>query len=112
MKGKAGIFVLVLGLLVASYFLDKQSSSTKQSKEETEIITVTGKVTNKDNGNAIVSVSIEIQGAATRTVTDENGEYSIPTEKGDVLVISHPRYRRTSVEVAEEVQDIQLTPKE
>lgn len=109
MKGKLGVLVLVL--LVVSYFLDKQFGGSVQPKQDTSVMTVTGKVTNKENGNAIVRALVEVQATPTKTMTGDNGEYSIPAKKGDLLVISHSKYRRITVEVAEDVQDVQLTPK-
>ncbi|MDR1808867.1 MAG: carboxypeptidase-like regulatory domain-containing protein [Prevotella sp.] len=110
MKGKLGLLALVL--LAASYFLEKQFGVSPQPKQDTSVMTVTGKVTNKDTGNAIVGAAIEVQAAPAKTKTDGNGEYSISAKKGDLLVVSHPKYRRLTVEIAEDLQDVQLTPKD
>ncbi|GAB6011338.1 carboxypeptidase-like regulatory domain-containing protein [Viscerimonas tarda] len=109
MKGKLGALMLVL--LVVSYFLDKQFGHAAKTKEDTGIVIVTGQVTNRENGNAVVKATIEIQGTPTKTFTGDKGEYSIPCKKGDQLIASHPKYKRISVEITEDTQDILLTPK-
>ncbi|MFP4691759.1 MAG: carboxypeptidase-like regulatory domain-containing protein, partial [Bacteroidales bacterium] len=40
-------------------------------------ITVTGKVTNAEEGESLPGVTIQVQGTTQGTVTDVNGEYSL-----------------------------------
>lgn len=108
-KGTLGVFMLVL--LAISYFLYDHTGPNKKSTKENKVTTVTGKITDKENGNAISKVTVQLNDSPTKVLTNEKGEYSIPAEKGEQLFISHPKYQRTSVEITEGTQDIQLTPK-
>ena len=110
MKGKLGALMLVL--LVISYFLHQQFGPGNKVKTETGVITVTGQITDRENGKVINKATLQIQGTPTKVSTDDKGEYSVPAKKGDQLLISHPKYRRMVIEITDETQDIQLVPKE
>ncbi|MDR1809067.1 MAG: carboxypeptidase-like regulatory domain-containing protein [Prevotella sp.] len=109
MKGKIGVFMLAL--LAVSYFLDRQFGRTNTTEEDTAVMIVTGQVTNKATENVVAGVTVEVQASPTKTITNEKGEYSISAKKGAQLVFSHPKYRRMTLEVTEETQDVRLTPK-
>ncbi|MBB4079798.1 TonB-linked SusC/RagA family outer membrane protein [Lewinella aquimaris] len=53
--------------------------------------TVSGTVTG-DQGEALIGVSILIQGTGSGTVTDAEGEYTITAQESDVLVFSYTGY--------------------
>lgn len=50
---------------------------------------VTGKVLEKGTGETLIGVSVALQNATQRTVTDINGAYSIAAGEGDVLSFSY-----------------------
>jgi TonB-linked SusC/RagA family outer membrane protein len=52
---------------------------------------VTGKINDKD-GTPIAGASISVKGTSRGTLTDANGQFSISTSKGDVLVFRHIGY--------------------
>ena len=110
MKVKIGALMLVF--LIISYFLNEQFGGSNKTKENINVMIVTGKVTNQESGNAVLRATVQIIGAPTKTFTDDNGEYSIPCNIGDELLVSHPKFKRISIEVTVETQDIQLIPKD
>ena len=52
-------------------------------------LSVTGSVTNKENGEALVGATILVEGTATSTLTDANGRFTIQASRGSVLLISY-----------------------
>lgn len=73
-----------------------------------QTLSVTGSVTNKANGEALVGATVQVEGAATSTLTDANGRFAIQASRGSVLIISYigmTDYRHT---VTGETASIQL----
>ncbi|SFU37349.1 TonB-linked outer membrane protein, SusC/RagA family [Pustulibacterium marinum] len=64
--------------------------------------TVTGNVTGKDDGIPVPGVNIMIKGTGTGTSTDFDGNFSIETAVGDVLVFSAMGLKTQEVTVAGE----------
>ncbi|MBN2165739.1 MAG: TonB-dependent receptor [Marinilabiliaceae bacterium] len=62
-------------------------------------LTITGRVTDAENGESIPSVSIVIKGTTNGTITDFNGNYSVQTKVGDVLVYSFIGYSAQEVTI-------------
>ena len=60
--------------------------------------TVTGTVTG-DDGEALIGVSIRIEGTGTGTVTDFDGTYEITAQEGSTLIYSYTGYGTVSREV-------------
>src|SRR5688500_14751469 len=54
--------------------------------------TITGTITDSENGDALIGANILIKGTPNGTVTDFNGNYSLQVTEGDVLVISYTGY--------------------
>jgi hypothetical protein len=50
--------------------------------------TVTGVVRKGDNGDAVVSATVQVKGTPVRTLTNSNGEYSIRASGNQSLVVS------------------------
>ena len=73
--------------------------------------TITGKVTDSDTGEGLISSSVLVEGTATGTVTDAAGNYSITMPEGStVLVFSYTGYNTQKVTVgAENVLNIVLS---
>ncbi|MEJ7684348.1 MAG: SusC/RagA family TonB-linked outer membrane protein [Segetibacter sp.] len=63
-----------------------------------QIITVTGKVTARDN-SPLASTSVQVKGQSTGVSTDEQGNFSIRVSKGATLVISIVGYTKKEVKV-------------
>jgi len=51
-------------------------------------VTVTGRVTSKADGYPIPGVSVVQKGTTIGTITDVDGNYTIPTEMGETLIFS------------------------
>lgn len=49
---------------------------------------ITGKVTSAENGEPVPGVTVTVKGASTGTQTDQDGNYEIAAEEGQVLVFS------------------------
>lgn len=105
MKGK--MFLVMLALLVISYFLYEFRGGPKRAKVKEPAQMVTG-VISDGNGNPIPKATIYVLGAETKAYTDKNGEYIIEATKGDELIISHSQYKRRSIEVNEKKENINL----
>lgn len=63
---------------------------------------ISGKVTDAANGDALPGVSIHIKGMATGTTTDANGNFKISVKSGEVLVVSMIGYKSTEVTIADQ----------
>lgn len=73
-----------------------------------QVQTVTGGVYD-DDFKVMTGVTIKNQNTGKVTITNKNGTYSIPAEKGEVLVISYVGYITQNITVtAQKVIDIQL----
>ncbi|WP_116105923.1 SusC/RagA family TonB-linked outer membrane protein [Lewinella sp. IMCC34191] len=69
---------------------------------------ITGTVTG-DQGEALIGVSIRIEGTGTGTVTDLDGNYSITTQEGNTLIYSYTGYGTVSREVGTQtVIDVEM----
>ncbi len=71
-------------------------------------LSVTGSVTNKGNGEALVGATVQVEGTNTSTLTDGYGRFTVQASRGSVLLISYigmTTYRHT---VTGATADIQL----
>lgn len=69
-------------------------------------ITVTGKVTNKTNGEVLPGATITVKGSSTATQTDANGLFKINVPKsGAVLVVSYSGMLEQEIPVLSGVSD-------
>ncbi len=71
-------------------------------------LSVTGSVTNKGNGEALVGATVQVEGAATSTLTDANGRFTIQASRGSVLLISYIGMTSYRYTVTGATADIQL----
>lgn len=86
------------------------SVSTEQIKEESQKnipVTVRGNVID-EQGEPIIGASVQVKGTTTGTITDINGEFSLPTETGKILVISYIGYQTAQPKVTGKSMNIQL----
>ena len=60
---------------------------------------VSGKVTNKTTGEAMVGASITVQGGKTATATDAQGKFTINAAKGAVLLVSYTGFETAKLTV-------------
>ena len=87
------------------------SVSTQQIKEESLKnipVTAHGVVTD-EKGEAIIGASIQVKGTTSGTITDINGEFSLPSETGRTLVISYIGYQSAQQKVTEKLMKITLS---
>lgn len=71
-------------------------------------LSVTGSVTNKGNGEALLGATVQVEGAATSTLTDANGRFTIQASRGSVLLISYIGMTTYRYTVTGATADIQL----
>ena len=67
------------------------------SAQNTGDINVSGIVTDRATGEALIGVSVAVKGASQGTVTDINGKYSITVGSGKTLVFSYISYIKQEV---------------
>lgn len=77
----------------------------QQEVAKIEMITVSGKVTDKD-GNPVVGATVVIHGTTQGVATDVDGKYSLMTRPDDVLTISFIGYKTEVVPVRAGRNDI------
>ncbi len=74
-------------------------------------ITVTGTVTDKTSGEALIGVSVQVKGANKGTVTDIDGHYSISITENGKLAFSYLGMTEHEVQVnGKTLIDVQMTP--
>ena len=82
----------------------------QQEVAKIEMITVSGKVTDKD-GNPVVGATVVIHGTTQGVATDVDGKYSLMTRPDDVLTISFIGYKTEVVPVKENKHlNVMLSP--
>lgn len=74
--------------------------------------TITGTITDSDDGSSIPGASILVKGTTTGAVSDLDGKFSIEAQEGDILVVSFVGYidEEYSVVSGQSVVDVQLDP--
>ena len=78
MKMKIALLLSIISILLISY------------QSEAQEVTVSGKVTNKLDGQPLQGASVILKGTLTGTITDEGGNFKLAVPKtGSVLVISY-----------------------
>ena len=73
-------------------------------------ITVTGKVTDADDGTELIGVSVLIKGTTNGTTTNADGKYTIHVEKGKILVFSYIGYKDQEIVVKKTLYNVSLKP--
>ena len=72
--------------------------------------TVTGVVTDAENGEPLIGANIIIRGSSIGTITDIDGNYSILAAPEDILIFSYTGYSSQEIPVGEQTSiDIQLS---
>jgi hypothetical protein len=74
-------------------------------------ITVTGKVTDKNDGRPIPGVTIKVKGTAAGTMTNSNGVYSLQTAANAILTFTYISYEVLELPAAAKTTlNVQLVP--
>mgnify|MGYP002623637143 CR=1 FL=1 len=63
-------------------------------------MTVTGVVTAADDPNPIIGANVMVKGSTIGTITDFDGNFSIPANNGDILQISYMGYKSAEITIA------------
>lgn len=74
--------------------------------------TVSGSVTDKASGEAIIGATIILKGTTTGTVTNLEGKFSLSLEQPGTLIISFAGYKSSEVEVDAQNTTVQVTLEE
>jgi len=80
--------------------------------QQSNLLTVTGKVTDADTNEALSGVTVVVKRTSNGTVTDVNGNYSIKVEQGKTLVFSFIGYTSQEVQVSKANINVSLNPSE
>src|SRR5262249_30718702 len=74
--------------------------------------TISGKVTEGNDGSPLAGVSVVVKGATTGTTTDANGQYSLVVpDKTSILVVSFIGFETTEIAVGDRTTiDVALKP--
>ncbi len=72
-------------------------------------LSVSGVVTDADDGNPLVGVSVQIKGTTTGTITDLNGRYSLKADQGSTLIFSYIGMESQQIVVRANVINVKLT---
>ena len=64
-----------------------------------QTISVSGNVKNKNTSEVLIRATVSVKGTSTTTVTDENGNFSIATQKGATLIISYTGFAGATYQV-------------
>lgn len=71
-------------------------------------LSVSGVVTDADDGNPLVGVSVLIKGTTTGTITDLNGRYSLKADQGSTLIFSYIGMEPQQIVVRANVINVKL----
>ena len=101
-------------LLAAILFLALTTSSTLLANHPASVLpvrTITGTVTDAENGEGLIGVNIVVQGSTSGAVTDFDGNYSITAEADDILIFSYLSYQTAEFRVGNQaVINVALEP--
>ena len=86
------------------------SFTTMMIFAQSNILTVTGKVTDADTNSPLAGVSVLLKGTNTGTITDANGTFSIKAEKGKTLIFSYLGYLQQELKVNKANINVSLKP--
>jgi len=77
---------------------------------QSNLMTVTGKVTDNETGDPLVGVFIAEKGTKNGTVTNIKGDYSVSVKQGSTLVFSYIGYIKQEVNVTKSTINVSLKP--
>ena len=97
MKAFKALIILSGILFIAQPII---ADNTKEQSPAQKAITIAGKITDKQSGEELVGVIVEVEGTDIMVYTDMNGQYTIDNlTKGDyTLNIKYISYQETVIE--------------
>jgi TonB-linked SusC/RagA family outer membrane protein len=72
-----------------------------QKKEQSESKTITGQIVD-ETGEPLIGATVSVKGSSAGTVTDANGNFTLPVSKGNVLVTTYLGYVSQQVTVTDQ----------
>ena len=104
MKGRAKSFISSLfcfGLGIITVMADAGANHTGNTLQVTQQAkrSLSGTVTDAATGEPLIGVSILVKGTQGGTITDTNGNFSLPVNNGDILEVSYIGYKKESIVV-------------
>ena len=101
--GQFSLFLRCRCVLVLAVLIIAMLQATAQQA-------ISGKITDADNGDALIGVSIMVQGTTTGTISDADGQYNLNiTADAATLVLSYVGYKSKEVALnGQAILDIQL----
>ena len=90
-------------VIIASRSLGVSIESATKDEQQSNILTVKGKVIDEDTNKSLPGVSVQVKNTAIGTATDINGNFSIEIEKGGTLVFFYIGYGKCEVNVDKEI---------
>ena len=104
MKGRAKSFISSLfcfGLGIIPVMADAGANHTGNTLQVTQQAkrSLSGTVTDAATGEPLIGVSILVKGTQGGTITDTNGNFSLPVNNGDILEVSYIGYKKESIVV-------------
>lgn len=73
-----------------------------------QVITVTGRVTDKADNTPLIGCSVSAERSTKSTITDQDGKYSIEVKKGTTLIFSYVGYEQECRTVKSTKLDVKL----
>ncbi|GAB6121511.1 SusC/RagA family TonB-linked outer membrane protein [Dysgonomonas termitidis] len=101
--------ILCLLLICATGITNVANAQSKSTNSETQkgVISVSGKVVD-ETGEALIGVSVVIEGTTQGTITDVDGNYSINVKQGQSLKFSYVGYTALTVKADKERINVEM----
>lgn len=98
---KSIVAVCALFLLVCSPNISWGNTTSFSDNLEgiNNLMTVTGTVTNAEDGEPLIGVTVLVKGATSGAITDLEGKFSLEADKDAVLVLSYTGFKTIEVPV-------------
>jgi hypothetical protein len=93
--------MIIFALLIVFIFsaISQTVADTSIFQNNIQTFTISGFVSNANTGKPLSGVNIAVKGTPAIITTDQNGFYSIQTNKGSVIVYSFTGYKPISFKV-------------
>ncbi len=101
-------YVGSFAILMLCFIFPYRGSTLYANTTHSDFRTITGQITDADNGETLIGVNIIIKGTSRGTISDFDGNFSIEADDTDVLVFSYTGYTDTEILVGNQT-NINLT---
>lgn len=101
-----GLQFMQIGKLIG---VQKMTVRPKAKETIEPPITING-VVRDDNGNALPGVTVSVRGRNRSVSTNDNGEFTLTAERGDILVISYVGYNTQEIPAETSSLTVQMVP--